>query len=48
VAPHLEQLAEAAVDALIERIQSDETIGPRDIACDFDLVIGHSSDKPAR
>jgi DNA-binding LacI/PurR family transcriptional regulator len=48
VAPDLEQMAQAAVDALIERIQSDENIGPRDITCDFDLILGHSSDMPAR
>lgn len=43
VAPDLEQMAHAAVDALIERIQSEENISPRDITCDFDLIIGHSS-----
>jgi DNA-binding LacI/PurR family transcriptional regulator len=47
VAPDLEQMAKSAVDALIERIQSDEEISPRDITCDFDLILGHSSDRPA-
>jgi DNA-binding LacI/PurR family transcriptional regulator len=48
VAPDLGQMARSAVDALIERIQSAEIIDPRDITCDFDLVLGDSSDSPAR
>jgi DNA-binding LacI/PurR family transcriptional regulator len=48
VAPDLGQMAKSAVDALIERIQSAEIIGPRDITCDFDLVLGDSSDMPSR
>jgi DNA-binding LacI/PurR family transcriptional regulator len=47
VAPDLRQMAQAAVHALIERIQSDQAIEPRDISCDFDLVIGQSSDMAA-
>ena len=48
VAPDLDQMAQSAVDVLIERIQSEDKIGPRDITCGFDLVIGQSSDMPAR
>lgn len=44
IAPDFQQMAQAAVAALIERIQSDQAIGPRNIVCDFELIVGQSSE----
>jgi DNA-binding LacI/PurR family transcriptional regulator len=44
IAPDFRQMAQAAVAALIERIQSDQAIGPRNIVCDFELIVGQSSE----
>jgi DNA-binding LacI/PurR family transcriptional regulator len=46
IAPDLNQMAQLAVSALIERIKASEPIGHRRILCDFELLIGESTSSP--
>jgi DNA-binding LacI/PurR family transcriptional regulator len=46
IAPDFAEMAELAVAALVERMQSSATIEHRDIRCRYELILGESSRRP--